>query len=83
MKHYMLSLSLHGIIWSGYSIVNMLSTKDEMQYKMILLGIFVYFAYSLSFKILKRRKTAVITTFSTFLLYMLGKFLFDLALYRV
>jgi hypothetical protein len=79
----MLSFSLHGIIWSSYSIVNMLSTKDEIQYKIILLGIFIYFAYSISFKILKRRKTAVVTTFLTFLFYMLGKFLFDLTMYKI
>ncbi|MBM7703380.1 hypothetical protein [Metabacillus iocasae] len=55
------------IIWSGYTIIEMISNRDQFVAKVILFFVFAYLAYLVAETILKRKKIAFSITVMTFL----------------
>ena len=66
----------HFIIWSGFSIVLLLSSRDKMHYKVLLFFVFFYLAYVIAHLMLHSRKAAIFFTVTNGLLFFMSKLLF-------
>ncbi|MBL1705361.1 hypothetical protein ELE02_39910, partial [Klebsiella pneumoniae] len=53
---------LHLVLWSGFSAVLLLSSRDKLHYKIFLFLIFVYLAYVIAYFILSARRKAIFLT---------------------
>ncbi|WP_110112413.1 hypothetical protein [Bacillus sp. CGMCC 1.16541] len=54
------------IIWSGYTVIEMISNRDQLLAKVILFFVFAYLAYLVAETTLKKKKSAFSTTLMTF-----------------
>ncbi|WP_242222149.1 hypothetical protein [Bacillus cereus group sp. BfR-BA-01380] len=66
----------HFIIWSGFSIVLLLSSRDKLHYKVLLFFVFFYLAYVSAYIMLHSRKEAIFFTVTNSLLFFMSKLLF-------
>ncbi|CAG9611026.1 hypothetical protein CN326_01860 [Bacillus sp. AFS018417] len=67
---------LHFIIWSGFSIVLLLSDRDKLHYKVLLFFVFFYLAYIIANIMLHSRKEAFFFTVVNSVLFFMSKLLF-------
>ncbi|MGG2064690.1 MULTISPECIES: hypothetical protein [unclassified Bacillus (in: firmicutes)] len=67
---------LHFIIWSGFSIVLLLSDRDKLHYKVLLFFVFFYLAYVIAHIILHARKKAFFFTIANSMLFFISKLFF-------
>ncbi|MEH6890410.1 hypothetical protein V7024_11945 [Bacillus sp. JJ864] len=66
----------HFIIWSGFSIVLLLSSRDKLHYKVLLFFVFFYLAYVIAHMMLHSRKEAIFFTVTNSVLFFMSKLLF-------
>lgn len=66
----------HSFIWSGFLFVDWLSQKDSLFAKIILLSLFMYFAYLIACHLIKFKKMAFILTVSSTIFFLGGKQLY-------
>ncbi|MDP7979057.1 hypothetical protein [Bacillus multifaciens] len=66
----------HFIIWSGFSIVLLLSSRDKLHYKVLLFFVFFYLAYVIAHMMLHSRKEAIFFTVTNSFLFFMSKLLF-------
>ncbi|MGF9965668.1 hypothetical protein [Bacillus rhizoplanae] len=67
---------LHFIIWSGFSIVLLLSDRDKLHYKVLLFFVFFYLAYVIAHIMLHSRKEAFFFTVANSMLFFISKLFF-------
>ncbi|PGZ99480.1 hypothetical protein COE51_09360 [Bacillus pseudomycoides] len=67
---------LHLIIWSGFSIVLLLSSRDKLHYKVLLFFVFFYLAYVIAQIMLHSRKQAIFFTVVNSVLFFMSKLIF-------
>ncbi|MFJ7976242.1 hypothetical protein JNUCC23_07535 [Peribacillus sp. JNUCC 23] len=68
MKNYVVFL-FQLIVWSGYAVVEWLSTHDKLVFKVIMFFIFSYLAIYIGKAILKSNKRTLIVTSVSLLCY--------------
>lgn len=64
MKTYFV-WSLHIVIWMGYSLVELLSKRDQLTSKIILFLVFAYLAYGIAEMNVKSKRLALMMTGTT------------------
>lgn len=77
MKSYTVFL-LQLIIWSGYTIIEWLSSQDQLLYKVIMFLIFFYLAIIIGNSIMKSVKKTIFITSISLVLY--GSFYFTMSI---
>ncbi|KFM99987.1 hypothetical protein D0U04_00860 [Bacillus clarus] len=66
----------HFLLWSGFSIVLLLSNGDRFHYKVILFFVFLYLAYVIAYVVLSVRKQALFLTCTNSMLFLIISFIF-------
>lgn len=66
----------HFIIWSGFSVVLLLSNRDKAHYKVLLFFVFFYLSYVVAHFMLHSRKEAVCYTIGNSMFFFFIKYLF-------
>lgn len=74
---YLLIYSVHGVIWSGYSICTLLSEGDRLEFKIIILFIFFYFAFIFARSQGVTKLFSFNTTVISLMMFLAGKLLFQ------
>ncbi|PEM99768.1 hypothetical protein CN630_34205 [Bacillus wiedmannii] len=67
---------LHLVLWSGFSAVLLLSSRDKLHYKIFLFLIFFYLAYVIAYVILSARRKAMILTCTNSMIFLIVYFCF-------
>ncbi|KMY49296.1 hypothetical protein [Peribacillus loiseleuriae] len=76
MKNYIVFL-FQLMVWSGYTVVEWLSTHDKLVFKVIMFFIFSYLAIYIAKAILKSNKRTLIVTGVSLLCYAIIQVLFQ------
>ena len=66
----------HFMIWSAFSIVLLLSSRDKLLYKVMLFFVFFYFAYVIAYMMLHSRKEAIFFAITNSFLFFMSKLIF-------
>lgn len=69
-----ISIVVHALIWSGFSLVIHLSKHDRRLFEIVLLFLFAYFTYLLTYFLFKEKKFALQTTIISSLVYYVMSF---------
>lgn len=74
---YLFIVSVHGVIWSSYTLSIMLSQYDRREFELMLLLVFVYFAYLFAKVIGHSSKASLLLTVMSLGLFQLGHVIFN------
>ncbi|EJV60366.1 TPA: hypothetical protein ROY30_000550 [Bacillus cereus] len=66
----------HLVLWSGFSAVLLLSSRDKLHYKIFLFLIFLYLAYVIAYVILSARRKAMLLTCTNSMIFLIIYFCF-------
>nr|WP_160720267.1 hypothetical protein [Bacillus sp. USDA818B3_A] len=68
MKVYLVVI-FQFIIWSGYTLIEWLSTRDQLIYKVIMFFVFFYLAFAFGNYVTKSRKKTLFITALSLVIY--------------
>lgn len=78
LSRSLVSIGIHNLIWSGFTLILYVSTEDRFMAKVFLFIILFYLAYLISLLLVKKKALALLTILISLSSFYVGKMCFHL-----